>query len=53
VEGGVGEGAAIYQKYEREFGALTPMIADAIEDACKTYPAEWVPEAMEIAVKAN
>lgn len=52
-EGGVGEGAAVYQKYEREFGALTPMITDAIEDACKTYPAEWVPEAMEIAVKAN
>lgn len=51
-EGGVGEGA-VFQKYESEFGALTPMIADAIQDACKTYPAEWVPEAMEIAVKAN
>ena len=39
--------------YEREFGALTAMIADAIEDACTTYPIDWLPEAMEIAVKAN
>lgn len=43
----------VFKKYEEEFGALTPMIANAIEDACKTYSAEWVPEAMEIAVKAN
>ena len=46
-------GGDVSKKYEQEFGALTPMIADAIEDACKTYPAEWIPEAMEIAVKAN
>lgn len=43
----------IAKSYEKEFGALTPMISDAIDDACKTYPIEWIPEAMEIAVKAN
>lgn len=43
----------VSQKYEQEFGALTPMIADAINDACETYPIEWILEAMEIAVKSN
>jgi DnaD/phage-associated family protein len=42
-----------FQKYEQEFGALTPMIADAIEDAEKIYPPEWIPEAMQIAVSNN
>lgn len=39
--------------YEQEFGALTPMIADAIMETCNTYPAEWIPEAMQIAVQGN
>lgn len=43
----------IAKLYEQEFGALTTMIADAIEGACETYPVDWIPEAMEIAVKAN
>jgi DnaD/phage-associated family protein len=43
----------IAKKYEQEFGALTPLIADAIADACETYNIEWVSEAMDIAVKAN
>lgn len=43
----------VAKKYEQEIGALTPFIADAIRDACETYPMEWIPEAMEIAVKAN
>jgi DNA replication protein DnaD len=29
------------------------LIADAIEDACKTYPLDWIQEAINIAVKAN
>lgn len=45
--------AEISKGYEQEFGALTPMIADAIRDAIDTYPPEWIPEAMEIAVKGN
>lgn len=44
---------AVFAIYEREMGVITPMIADAIEDACKVYSPEWVTEAMGIAVKAN
>jgi DnaD/phage-associated family protein len=39
--------------YEQEFGAITSMIADTIQDACETYPIDWIPEAMVIAVKNN
>ncbi len=45
--------AEISKAYEKEFGALTPLIADAIKDDVDTYSAEWVAEAMEIAVLAN
>jgi DnaD/phage-associated family protein len=43
----------IFEKYEQEFGALTPMIADAINDDCDTFSAAWVKEAMVVAVGAN
>lgn len=43
----------IAKKYEQEFGALTPMVSDMIQDDCKTYPVDWIPEAMQIAVEAN
>lgn len=43
----------IAKKYEQEFGGLTPMIADMIQDDCQTYPVDWIPEAMQIAVEAN
>lgn len=46
-------GGEIFKMYEQEFGALTPMIAEAIKDAEKTYPADWIPEAMQIAVNSN
>lgn len=39
--------------YEAEIGALTPLVADAIRDALKTYPADWICEAIPIAVKNN
>ncbi len=45
--------AEISKAYEKEFGALTPMIAEAIQDDVDTYSAEWVAEAMEIAVLNN
>ena len=47
--------AEIFTAYEREIGAITPMIADAINcwlDVEK-IPADWILEAMQIAVKAN
>jgi len=43
----------IYQLYEENIGPLTPMIADTLKDAEQEYPAKWIEEAFELAVKAN
>ena len=43
----------IFKLYEENIGPLTPLIADAIRDSEKTYPPEWVAEALGIAVKNN
>jgi DNA replication protein len=43
----------IFQLYEANIGPLTPLIADALRDAEKTYPANWVEEAFQIAVERN
>jgi DNA replication protein len=43
----------IFRLYEENIGPLTPLIADALKDSEKTYPPEWVAEALEIAVKNN
>ncbi len=43
----------IYQLYEENIGPLTPLIADLLIDSEKTCSAEWVREAIEIAVKNN
>jgi len=45
--------AKISKLYEHEIGALTPLIADAIRDACTTYEVDWIPEAIAIAVQNN
>ena len=37
----------IFKLYEENIGPLTPLIADALNDAEKTYPPEWVAEALE------
>jgi len=34
----------IFKLYEENIGPLTPLIADALKDAEKTYPPEWVPK---------
>jgi DNA replication protein len=47
------EPANIYRLYEENIGPLTPMIAEALRDAEKTYPIRWIEEAMRIAVKNN
>lgn len=39
--------------YEQEIGQLTAMIADELADAEKTYPPDWIPEAIQIAVVSN
>jgi DNA replication protein len=43
----------IFKLYEENVGPLTPLIADALKDAEKTYSEEWVAEALEIAVLKN
>jgi DnaD/phage-associated family protein len=45
--------SAVAQAYEQEFGALTAMIADAIQDAENEYEPDWIIEAMQIAVERN
>ena len=43
----------VFKLYEENIGALTPLIADALKDAEETYQAEWISEAIELAVKNN
>jgi DnaD/phage-associated family protein len=43
----------VFKLYEENIGALTPLIADALKDAEEMYPAEWIAEAIELAVKNN
>ena len=43
----------IFQLYEANVGPLTPMIADALRDAEKTYQANWIEDAFRIAVERN
>ncbi len=43
----------IFQMYEANIGPLTPMIADALRDAEKTYQADWIEDAFRIAVERN
>lgn len=40
----------IYTIYEQSIGALTPMIAQQLQDAVQTYSQEWVLESIQIAV---
>ena len=43
----------IFRLYEENVGPLTPLIADALRDAEKMYPAAWIEEAIQIAVENN
>jgi DnaD/phage-associated family protein len=43
----------LFKLYEENIGPLTPMIADALKDAEKTYSPEWCSDAIEQAVKMN
>jgi DNA replication protein len=43
----------IFQLYEANIGPLTPMLADALRDAEKTYQADWIEDAFLIAVERN
>jgi DNA replication protein len=43
----------IFVLYEQNIGLLTPLIAEELRDAEKTYPADWIEEAFRIAVERN
>jgi len=43
----------VFRLYEENIGPLTPLIADALKDAEDNYPAEWIEESIELAVKHN
>src|SRR5690606_20343411 len=45
--------AKISKLYEREIGALTPLVADSIQDAVKEYPIDWIEEAIQVAAQNN
>jgi DnaD/phage-associated family protein len=43
----------IYRLYEENIGPLTPLIAEQLRDAEQTYPAQWIEDALRIAVENN
>ncbi len=43
----------LFGVYESNIGPLTPMIADALQDAEKTYPFDWIKESISLAVENN
>ena len=47
------ERPSIYRLYEQNIGPMTPLLADSLQDAEDTYPAEWIEEAFRIAVEKN
>lgn len=49
----IGEPPNIYRLYEENIGALTPMIAEALNEAEQNYPFEWIEEAIRLSVQNN
>ena len=43
----------LFTLYEKNIGPLTPILAETLEDAEKEYPADWLEDAIKIAVKKN
>jgi DNA replication protein len=43
----------IFRLYEENIGPLTPLIAEALEEAEREFPTEWIDEAFQIAVEYN
>lgn len=46
-------GQDIFSLYEENFGLVTPMTAELLMDAEKTYPLEWIKAAMRECVRNN
>jgi DNA replication protein len=43
----------IFSIYEKNIGPLTPIISDTLQEAESQYPAEWIEDAVKIAVTRN
>jgi DnaD and phage-associated domain len=43
----------VFMLYEQNIGPLTPILSQMLEEAEATYPAEWLEEAIKLAVKKN
>lgn len=43
----------IFQLYEKNIGLLSPMLAEELREAEQMYPAEWIDDAIRIAVENN
>jgi|WetSurSiteA1Bulk_404760.scaffolds.fasta_scaffold21929_2 DNA replication protein len=43
----------IFELYEQNIGAITPMMAEILKDAETLYPPGWIEEAIELAVQNN
>ncbi|MDO8568432.1 MAG: DnaD domain protein [Dehalococcoidales bacterium] len=43
----------IFTVYEQNIGVLTPMIAEELLEAEKSYPVAWITDAIKVAVKSN
>ncbi len=43
----------IFTLYEQNIGVLTPLIAETLQEAEQEYPAEWIEDAIRIAVTRN
>ncbi len=43
----------VFELYEQNIGIITPMMAEELKDAQRTYPAAWIEEAFRVAVKAR
>jgi len=47
------ERSNLFTLYERHIGPVTPLMADALKDAEREYPLEWLEDAIRIAVENN
>jgi DnaD/phage-associated family protein len=43
----------LFRLFEENIGPLTPMIAETLRDAEQNYPADWIEDAIRIAVEIN
>ena len=43
----------IFSLYERHIGPLTPLVAEELRDVERTFPLEWIEEAMAVAADYN